>query len=78
MEKAWCYIRQSDGVGCFKNLRPATRMIDWIEGWVLNRKIFLADCFEYNTFVDIYGEIWYFRFEATISYHHPSNFIKHY
>lgn len=78
MKKAWCYIRQSDNVGCFKSLRSPTTMKDWIEGWVLDEKRIAVDCNEYQLFLDIHGKLWYVQYEATISFKHPSTFMKKY
>jgi len=76
MRKAWCYIRQSDNVGCFKSLRSPSTMEDWAEGWLLDEKRMAGDCNEYFLFLDKYNKIWYFQYEATISLVHPSNFLK--
>ncbi len=75
MKKAWCYIRQSDNVGCFSSIRNPTTMDDWIEGYVIEQKRIALDCREYTIFIDVNNEVWYVEFEATISYKHPSFFI---
>lgn len=75
LKKAWCYIRQSDNVGCFKSLRSPTNMNEWIEGYVLDRKVMFPGK-QYMTFISMKGELWYYQYEATISYKHPSTFIK--
>lgn len=74
MKKAWCYIRQSDNVGCFKSLRSKTTMADWAAGYVLDTKerIFANI---YTVFVYLSGAKWYVTYEATISYEHPSKFL---
>lgn len=74
MKKAWCYIRQSDNVGCFKSFRSRTTMADWEAGYVLDTKerIFANI---YTVFVDLSGEKWYVTYESTISYEHPSKFL---
>lgn len=76
MKKAWCYIRQSDNCGCFRSLRSPTSMKDWVEGYVIDKKIMLADLYDYSVFVTLTGEVWYYRHEATVSFKHPMTFIR--
>lgn len=74
MKKAWCYIRQSDNVGCFRSLRAKTTIEDWAAGYVLDEKeMIFAN--EFTVFVDLMGEKWYVSYEATITYEHPSKFL---
>lgn len=77
MRKAWCYIRQSDKVGCFKSLRSPATMADWIEGVLIDEKRIAVDCNEYQLFIDKNGEVWYVQYEATISFVHPKSFLKY-
>lgn len=74
MRKAWCYIRQSDNVGCFRSLRSKTTMADWAAGYVLDDKETIF-AHEFTVFVDLMGEKWYVSYEATITYEHPSKFL---
>lgn len=76
MKVAWCYIRQSDNVGCFKMLRPKSTMRDWIKGHVLKEKVMLEDLNYYNVFVSDQGEVWYYSYEATVSFKNPRSFIR--
>lgn len=76
MRVGWCYIGTSGNFTCFKTLRNKPKSTDWIKGYVLDKKVTLMDLNEYSVFVSDIGEIWYYQYEATVSFNHPSNFIQ--
>lgn len=70
MKKAWCYTKQSR-LGCFRSLAGYSKLEDWTEGFVLDSKNGI-----YSIFVSLKGEIWYYQYESTVSFKHPSTFLK--
>jgi hypothetical protein len=70
MKRAWCFTKQNR-LGCFRSLEGYSKLEDWTEGYVLDRKHGI-----YSVFVSLEGEVWYFKYEATVSYNHPSKFLK--
>lgn len=70
MKKGWCYIKKNN-LGCFQSLRGYSKLEDWIEGYILDKKHGI-----YSVFVSLEGEVWYYQYEATVSLKHPSEFIK--
>lgn len=69
MKKAWCYTRKNN-LGCFKSLASYPKLEDWTEGFVIDKKHGI-----YSVFVSLKGEVWYYQYEATVSFEHPSKFI---